>query len=95
MVNRVESLPVSRFDDQLRYRIARAIYGNGSFWNYAVMANPPIHIVVERGHVTLTGIVQNDVDRAIARSLAAQPGAFSITNALKTSAEARAMREES
>src|SRR6059058_3846741 len=34
--NRIEVLPVSSFDDQLRYRIARAIYGNSSFWNYAI-----------------------------------------------------------
>src|SRR4051812_3091918 len=36
-------LRVSQYDDQLRYRIARAIYGNSSFWQYAAMANPPIH----------------------------------------------------
>ena len=47
-------LPVSQFDDELRFRIARAIYGNSAFWNYAAMANPPIHIVVNRGRVTLT-----------------------------------------
>ena len=50
-------LPVSQFDDELRYRIARSIYGNSNFWNYAIMANPPIHIVVEHGRVTLTGVV--------------------------------------
>ena len=55
-------LPVSQFDDQLRYRIARAIYSNPNFWNYAIMADPPIHIVVEHSRVTLTGVVQSDVD---------------------------------
>ena len=45
-------LPVSTFDDHLRYTIARKIYGNSNFWNYAIMPNPPIHIVVERGRVT-------------------------------------------
>ena len=33
-------LPVSQFDDELRYRIARSIYGNSNFWNYAIMAEP-------------------------------------------------------
>ena len=47
-------LPVSIFDDELRFRIARAIYGNPSFWHYANMAQPPIHIVVKNGHVTLS-----------------------------------------
>jgi hyperosmotically inducible protein len=80
-------LPVSQFDDELRYRIARSIYNNSNFWNYAIMANPPIHIVVEHGRVTLTGVVQSEVDRMLARSLATQFGALSVTNALKTDAE--------
>src|SRR6185312_3361661 len=80
-------LPVSQFDDELRYRIAGSIYNNSNFWNYAIMPNPPIHIVVERGRVTLTGVVQNNVDRMLARSLASQFGAFSVTNDLKTDAE--------
>lgn len=87
--NRVAVLPLSGFDDQLRYRIARAIYGNMNFWQYASMANPPIHIVVEHGRVTLVGVVQSDVDRMLARSLASQPGVFSVTSQLKTVAEAR------
>ncbi len=36
-------LPVSQFDDELRVRIARSIYGNSNFWNYGIMPNPPIH----------------------------------------------------
>ena len=80
-------LPVSQFDDDLRYRIARSIYNNSNFWNYAMMPNPPIHIVVEHGRVTLTGVVQSEVDRMLARSLATQFGALSVTNALKTDAE--------
>src|SRR5438128_1061257 len=85
----ISVLPVSQFDDELRYGIARSIYGNANFWNYATMPNPPIHIVVEHGRVTLTGVVGSDVDRMLARSLATQFGAFSVTNALKTDAEVR------
>jgi osmotically-inducible protein OsmY len=88
-------LPVSQFDDELRYRIARSIYGHSNFWNYAIMPNPPIHIVVEHGRVTLTGVVGSEVDRMLARSLATQFGAFSVTNALKTDAEMRAVLEKS
>jgi hyperosmotically inducible protein len=85
--DQIDVLPVSQFDDELRYRIARSIYNNSNFWNYAIMPNPPIHIVVEHGRVTLTGVVQSEVDRALARSLATQFGALSITNSLKTDAE--------
>jgi len=85
----IEVLPVSIFDQDLRYRIARAIYSNPSFWNYAAMANPPIHIIVDRGHVTLAGVVNSNVERMLARSLATGLGEFSVTNALKTDAETR------
>jgi hyperosmotically inducible protein len=85
--NLIAVLPASTFDDELRQKIARAIYGNASFWNYAAMPNPPIHIIVEHSHVTLTGVVRSEVDRALARALATQPGALSVTNNLKTSAE--------
>src|SRR5687767_6863808 len=78
--NRIEVLPVSQFDDDLRLRISRAIYGNSNFWRYASMVNPPIHIVVERGHVTLEGVVNSNVDRMLARSLASQFGVFSLKN---------------
>lgn len=91
--NDIAVLPASPSDDQLRYRIARAIYGNSSFWNYAAMANPPIHIVVDHGRVTLTGVVSNDLERMLARSLATQFGAFSVTNDLKTEAEVKAQLE--
>jgi len=93
--NRIETLPVSQFDDELRYRIARAIYGNSNFWNYAIMPNPPIHIVVERGRVTLTGVVGSEVDRMLARSLASGFGAFSVNSELKTDAEVRDALEKS
>lgn len=87
--NEIEVLPVSIYDEKLRRTIARAIYGNPSFWRYAAMANPPIHIVVENGRVTLTGVVSSEVDRTLARSLATGHGGFSVVNALRTDADAR------
>jgi BON domain len=85
--NEIQVLPVSFFDDHLRYRIARLIYGNPEFWQYAIMANPPIHIIVDNGHVTLTGVVNSNVERMMARSLASSTSALSVTNDLKTDAE--------
>jgi hyperosmotically inducible protein len=85
--NDITVLPVSQFDDELRLRIARAIYGNSNFWRYGSMVNPPIHIIVENGRVTLEGVVNSNVDRMLARSIASGFGAFSVTNQLKTDAE--------
>jgi hyperosmotically inducible protein len=87
--NRIDVLPVSPFDEELRYRIARAIYSNPSFWNYATMANPPIRIIVERGHVTLRGVVNSNAERMLARSLATGFGELSVTNELRTVAESK------
>ena len=96
VVNQIAVLPVSQFDDQLRYRIARAIYSNPNFWNYGLGPNPPIHIVVDHSRVTLEGVVLNDMDRLIARTIATQQfGVMSVKNDLKTDAEIREAIERS
>jgi hyperosmotically inducible protein len=89
VLNRIDVLPVSPYDEELRLRVARAIYGNSAFWQYAARANPPIHIIVEGGRVTLTGVVSSNVDRMLARSLATGLGELSVTNELRTDAEMR------
>ncbi len=87
--NDIDVLSVSIYDENLRYRVARAIYGNPSFWSYASMANPPIHIIVERGRVTLSGVVSSNVERMLARTLATGLGELSVTNALRTDADVK------
>ena len=88
--NDIEVLPVSIGDDRLRRSVARAIYGSPTFWRFAAMPNPPIHIVVEHGRVTLTGVVPTSVERAVAQSLATGHGELSVVNQLRTDAEMRA-----
>lgn len=89
--NGIRVLPASTADDELRFRIARAIYGHSSFWQYASMATPPIKIVVENSQVTLEGVVNSNVERMLARSLADGFGALRVTNQLRTDAEVREM----
>ena len=93
VTNEIAVLPVSQFDDRLRYVIARAIFGNPNFWHYATTSNPSIHIVVNRGHVTLTGVVDSETDRQLARVLAGQSSAFSVTNELRLPHEVMAELE--
>ena len=83
LVNDIKVLPISPYDAELRLRIARAIYTNANFWQYASMSLPPIHIIVEGGHVTLTGQVGTQLDRSLAYILAQVPGAFSVRNDLR------------
>jgi osmotically-inducible protein OsmY len=84
IVNDIQVLPVSIEDSRIRQRVAQAIYGNSTFWQYASMVNPPIHILVERSRVTLTGCVTSEVERMLAYALATQvDGALSVTNELR------------
>jgi hyperosmotically inducible protein len=68
--NEVRALPVSRFDDELRYAVARRIYGHDLFAHYGIQPTPPVHIIVEHGRVTLTGVVFSEVERRTAETIA-------------------------
>ena len=82
--NQIEVLPLSSFDNQIRMRAYRAIYGFGPLNRYALGTHPSIHIVVKNGNVTLAGVVANSMDRDLAYLKAnGVPGAFSVTNELR------------
>src|SRR5260370_35916624 len=51
--NQIEVLPPSPMDDRLRLQLFRAIYGYPALQRYGAGANRPIHIIVDRAHVTL------------------------------------------
>ena len=90
VVNKIETLPVSQFDNDLRLRIARALYTNPALQMYGQGPNPSIHVIVERGHVTLDGVVNNDSDRLIAMSVARGFSSFgAVKNDLKTNEEVK------
>jgi len=82
--NRLEVLPNSLFDDQLRAQIARAIYRDPYFIHYADQALPPIHIIVKNSNVTLEGIVATPLDRAKAEMAARTAGlSFAVVDNLR------------
>jgi osmotically-inducible protein OsmY len=83
VVNQVNVLPVSLFDDSIRVRTARAIYRDSVLGRYASDPVHPIRIVVDNGHVTLYGTVESTMDKTIAGIRAnSVPGAFSVENKL-------------
>ena len=62
--NRIEVLPLSPMDDQIRMAEYRAIYGDPSLsTRYGYRALPSIHIIVRNGQVTLEGVVANEGDK--------------------------------
>jgi osmotically-inducible protein OsmY len=88
VVDKLEVLPVSGFDDQIRYTAAVRIYNDPLFWNYAIQVNPPIHIVVKHGRVTLSGVVMSEVERRKAEVIARGIfGVLSVENKLRLERE--------
>jgi osmotically-inducible protein OsmY len=83
MIDEIDVAPVSGYDDDLRLRLARSIYGHPSMQKYAINPMAPIRIVVENGRVTLHGVVDSKVDKGIvlsqARSVA---GSFEVNDNL-------------
>jgi len=82
--NQIEVLPVSNFDDQIRRAELREIYSFPSLQRYALGTIPGIHIIVNNGHVTLEGAVDNSTDKNLAGLRAnSVPNVFSVTNNLR------------
>jgi hyperosmotically inducible protein len=83
VIDNISLEPVSIFDDGLRWRAARALYRDPVLSKYAIDPAQPIRIIVENGHVTLYGTVDNAMDKNIAGIRANQlPGVFSVDNKL-------------
>ena len=82
--NQIKVLPPSPMDDQIRRRVARAIYSQDGLYRYSMGAVPSIHIIVDNGHVTLKGVVDNQSDDTMAKMAANQvPGVFSVNDDLQ------------
>ena len=89
VINQIETLPLSPSDDRLRIALYRQIYGwNSPLFRYAHQAVPSIHLIVNRGHATLKGVVANRGDANLAYIRARTvPGLFSVKNELTVESE--------
>lgn len=74
VTNQIKVLPPSPMDELLRRQVARAIFGYPPLTRYAAGPLPSIHIVVDSGHVTLSGVVSTDGDKNLAGIRAAAAG---------------------
>jgi hyperosmotically inducible periplasmic protein len=89
VVNNIEVLPLSPFDNSIRASAYNAIFGwNSPLFRYGRGTNPSIHLVVNGGHLTLEGVVSTEGDRRLAYMLAnSVSGVFSVTNNLRAENE--------
>jgi hyperosmotically inducible periplasmic protein len=83
VVDNINVLPASPMDDDIRIRVAQAIYGNSNLSRYAQDPQKPIRIIVDNGHVTLYGVVDSQMDKQLAETQAKSvPNVFSVDDKL-------------
>lgn len=82
--NELKVAPLSSFDDRIRMQVARSIYRDPALSRYGLQAVPPIHIIVDNGHVTLDGVVNTEMEKEIAGIRANSSMSFgTVTNNLR------------
>ena len=74
VTDNIEVLPLSENDNLLRRQIAASIYRFSSLSRYGMGTHPSIHIIVDNGHVTLTGVVDTQADKDVAGMRASAAG---------------------
>lgn len=84
VVNKIEVLPPSPFDNQIRRAEYHTVFSHGELGRYTMGAIPQVHIIVKNGHVTLEGVVMNQMDKNMAGIFAnTVSGVFSVENNLR------------
>jgi osmotically-inducible protein OsmY len=88
VVDDVQVDPVSIMDDQIRVKVARAIYSFPTLNKYAIDPGKPIRISVQGGNVELYGVVDSKADKDAAGIRAnGVPGVFSVKNYIQVANE--------
>jgi len=90
VINNIQELPPSSFDDQIRREALRQFESRGP-GQYFGWPNPDVHVIVENGRITLEGYVARKADSDTLNILAnGIPGVFEVTNNLKVGEKPRA-----
>jgi osmotically-inducible protein OsmY len=83
VINNIENLPPSPFDNEIRYGILRRFAEAPALYGYLREPNPSVRIIVKGGRVTLEGYVNNRGTANLMNILAnGVPGVFQVTNNL-------------
>lgn len=81
----IENLSPSRSDRRIRQSIERQLRSNTHFEHIIRMKNPPLHIIVNNGHVRLVGYVQGQIEMIeIQRIVAQTRDVLQVQNDLQT-----------
>lgn len=83
VVNNIENLPPSSFDNRIRRQLVREFARGGSLYRYLQGPQPSVRLIVENGRVSLEGVVAHRGDYALADILTKGiPGVFEVNNNL-------------
>ncbi|MCL2660554.1 MAG: BON domain-containing protein [Acidobacteriaceae bacterium] len=89
VIDHIEVVPQSRFDDRIRADARQAIYGARSLNRYYIDPAKPIRIIVVNGNLTLYGTVATQSDKDVANIQAnTVPGVFKVVNNLQVAGAA-------
>jgi hyperosmotically inducible protein len=84
LTNDLKAYPPLLGDERLRLEVARRIFNDADFQIYAIQANPPIHVIVVYGKVTLKGYVHSQLERQKAEVIARGiPNVMGVDNQLQ------------
>lgn len=90
--NELKVSPTSIMDDRLRYYLTRAVYSHPGLQKYAIQPDPPIHLIINNQRVTITGVVNSEVDKALVNSIVNGFTTFQVTNNLRVEGRERTER---
>lgn len=93
VINNLRMQGFSANDVSLRREVFAKIYGDPLFERYANLLDPPVRVYVNRGRVTLVGLVGSRVEQATVGHLARGTLAFSVTNLVEVESEVREREE--
>ena len=83
VINNIKELPLSSYDNKIRYDIVRDFANSSGLYMYLREPNPSVRIIVDSGRVTLEGYVNNSGTANLMNVLAnGVSGVFSVQNNL-------------
>jgi hyperosmotically inducible periplasmic protein len=94
VVNNLRVQGFSSGDVSLRSEVFTKIYTDPLFERYANLVDPPVRVYVDRGRVTLVGVVGSRLEQVTVGHIARGTLAFSVTNLVEVESEIDKKKEE-
>jgi osmotically-inducible protein OsmY len=94
VINNLRVQGFSQNDISLRSEVFTKIYADPLFERYANLTDPPIRVFVDRGRVTLVGLVSSRLEQITVGHIARGTLAFSVTNLVEVESDVDKKKEK-